>query len=129
MTETVVAENVRKVAKIMKQLKQFGIQFSMDDFGTGYSSLGYIKQMPIDEIKIDRSFVTELEKSESDKAMIKTILNMAGIFNLTVVAEGIESEQEETFLVEHGCDILQGFYFSEPLVKEDFESLYLTRIQ
>lgn len=124
MTETVVAEDVKKVVKVMNLLKQMGIRFSMDDFGTGYSSLSYIKQMPIEEIKIDRSFVNGLNESESAQAMIKTILNIADIFKLKVVAEGIESEEQEAFLIENSCDILQGYFLSSPLTKETFEELY-----
>jgi EAL domain-containing protein (putative c-di-GMP-specific phosphodiesterase class I) len=96
----------------------------MDDFGTGYSSLSYIKQMPIEEIKIDRSFVNGLNESESAQEMIRIILNIAGIFKLKVVAEGVESKEQEAFLIENGCDILQGYYLSKPLSKEDYESYY-----
>ncbi|MCW8956206.1 MAG: bifunctional diguanylate cyclase/phosphodiesterase, partial [Gammaproteobacteria bacterium] len=86
LTETIVAEDVYKVIEIINQLKMKGFQFSMDDFGTGYSSLSYLKQLPINEIKIDRAFVNALTHSEGDQAMIETILNMANIFKLLVVA-------------------------------------------
>lgn len=124
MTETLEAEDLIKAIATMEALKKIGIYFSMDDFGTGYSSLSYIKKMPIDEIKIDRSFVGELYTDKDDQAMIKTILNIAGIFGLRVVAEGVETEEQCNFLLEHHCDILQGYLFSKPLSKEAFETFY-----
>jgi len=98
--------------------------FSMDDFGTGYSSLSSLREMPIDELKIDRSFVSHLGERESDELMISTILSMAKIFDLKTVAEGIGTEKQFNFLLENGCDIFQGYYFSKPLSKEDFELYY-----
>ena len=101
----------------------------MDDFGTGYSSLSYLRQLPIDEIKIDRSFISLLNQKTSDQGvgdheMITTILNMAKIFKLRVVAEGVETEQQFDFLSKNSCDIYQGFYFSKPLSKIEFENYY-----
>ena len=125
MTETVVAEDVDKVISIMEELNQYGIRFSMDDFGTGYSSLSYLKQLPVHEVKLDKSFVQELDKNESDKSMIISILHMSKVFGLTFVAEGIESEKQLKFLQGQNCDIYQGFYLSKPINKADFESLYL----
>ncbi len=121
VTETILVEDIKKIILIMKQLKCLGISFSMDDFGTGYSSLSYLREMPVDELKIDRTFVNYLGKEESDELMITTILSMAKIFNLKVVAEGVETEEQFKFLWENGCDIFQGFYFSKALSKEAFE--------
>ncbi len=87
----------------------------MDDFGTGYSSLSYITQLPIDELKIDRSFVSNLNANEQNKAMITSILNLAKTFDLSIVAEGVETEEQIDFLAWNDCDILQGFYFSKPI--------------
>jgi len=124
LTETIVAEDIKKLITIMDELKQLGLKFSMDDFGTGYSSLSYINQLPIDELKIDRSFVTDLNDNKNNEAMVSTILNLAETFNLKVVAEGVETIEQTDFLTKNHCDILQGYYFSKPIQKTDFESLY-----
>lgn len=121
-----MAEDINKVIAIMHELHGLGIRFSMDDFGTGYSSLSYLKQLPIDEIKIDRAFVSELHQAqdESEQAMIMTILNMARIFRLTTVAEGVETEGQFQILKNEQCELFQGFYFSRPLSREAFERFY-----
>lgn len=120
ITESVVAEDIKRVISIMNRLKELGIRFSMDDFGTGFSSLNYLNRLPIDEIKIDRSFVSALGRDEGDQAMVATIINMAKIFNLSVVAEGVETVGQYDFLLCHGCHLFQGYYFSRPLPKEQF---------
>jgi len=126
ITETIVAEDINKVIAIMHELHGLKIRFSMDDFGTGYSSLSYLKQLPIDEIKIDRAFVSELhqKQDENEQAMIMTILNMAKIFRLSTVAEGVETEEQFQILKNEQCAIFQGFYFSKPLPKREFEKFY-----
>jgi len=126
ITETIVAEDINKVVNIMHELHDLGIRFSMDDFGTGYSSLSYLKQLPFDEIKIDRNFVSELhqDQDENEQAMIMTILNMAQIFKLTTVAEGVETEEQLQILSYQQCEYFQGFYFSEALPKDAFEKIY-----
>lgn len=117
MTETSVAEDIQALVKNINILKNDGIRFSIDDFGTGYSSLSYLRQIPIDELKIDRSFIMELEKSQEGRTMVKTIINIAKNLHLTIVAEGVENEFQKNFLINNGCDILQGFYFDEALDK------------
>jgi len=125
MTETLVAEDVPKVISLLKDLKEnFGIRFSMDDFGTGYSSLSYLQQLPIDELKIDRSFIADLNKDEKDEQMVNIILTMAKTFGLNVVAEGVETVEQYQFLAQSDCNILQGYLFSKPLGKDDFERYY-----
>ncbi len=124
VTETLLIEDMYKIIVIINKLKHLDFSFSMDDFGTGYASLSSLREMPIDELKVDRSFVKHLGERESDELMISTILSMAKIFNLKTVAEGIETEEQFNFLLENGCDIFQGFYFSKPLSKEDFELYY-----
>jgi EAL domain-containing protein (putative c-di-GMP-specific phosphodiesterase class I) len=124
VTETILIEDMSRIITSMNKLKRLGISFSMDDFGTGYSSLSSLREMPIDELKIDRSFVSHLSKYESDKLMVTTILSMAKIFDLKTVAEGVETEEEFNFLLSNGCDIFQGFYFSKALVKDEFEYFY-----
>ena len=124
ITESIVAEGLT-IVNVINEIKKLGIQFSMDDFGTGYSSLSYIRRLPIDEIKIDRHFINELSQYSNAEEMVDTILHIAKIFNLTVVAEGVETEKQKNFLIEHGCKIFQGYLYSKPLCKEDFEKFYL----
>jgi EAL domain-containing protein (putative c-di-GMP-specific phosphodiesterase class I) len=108
----------------MNKLRKLGFSFSMDDFGTGYSSLSSLREMPIEELKIDRSFVGHLGEYESDELMITTILSLAKIFDLQTVAEGVENKAQYDFLLENGCNIFQGYYFSRPLSRKKFEVYY-----
>ena len=124
ITETVLIEDMNRIIAAMNRLIALGISFSMDDFGTGYSSLSSLRDMPIEELKVDKSFVSHLGEYESDELMITTILSMAKIFNLKTVAEGVETKEQFDFLLNNGCDIFQGFYFSKPLKKEQFETYY-----
>lgn len=125
ITESVMAEGGNIIDSI-NELKKLGIRFSMDDFGTGYSSLSYIRKLPIDEIKIDRHFINELSEYNNAEEMVDTILHIAKIFNLAVVAEGVETEAQQKFLIEHGCKIFQGYLYSKPVPKDEFEKYYLT---
>ncbi|MCF6206166.1 MAG: EAL domain-containing protein [Sulfurovum sp.] len=127
VTETILIEDMHRIISAMKRLKGLGIGFSMDDFGTGYSSLSSLREMPIEELKVDRSFVGRVGEHRSDELMITTILSMANIFKLKTVAEGVETEEQFQFLLKNNCDIFQGFYFSKALHKEDFEDYYLKR--
>ncbi len=120
ITETIVAEDINNTILTIGDLKAMGIRFAMDDFGTGYSSLSYLKQLPIDEIKIDRAFVREVDQHEGDQAMVITILRMAKTFGLRVVAEGVETEEQLSFLQDHKCDCYQGYLFSKPLPEKEF---------
>lgn len=124
ITESIAAEEL-VIVNVINKIKMLGIQFSMDDFGTGYSSLSYIRRLPIDEIKIDRHFIKELSQYNNAEEMVDTILHIAKIFNLTVIAEGVETEKQKKFLIEHGCKIFQGYLYSKPLCKEEFETFYL----
>lgn len=121
ITETSVADDVEQLIRNMTELKECGIRFSMDDFGTGYSSLSYLKQIPIDELKIDKSFVSELGTQEDDGAIVRTILDIAKNLNLNIVAEGVENSDQQEFLIENKCDILQGFHLARPMEKCKFE--------
>ena len=125
ITEHVFAEDMKKVINIMNSLKELGISFSIDDFGTGYSSLSYLKVLPIDEVKIDKSFIASLTESNSDKKMISTIISIAKNFDLNIVAEGVESFEQLIFLSKIDCDVFQGFYFEEPMPLISFEKKYI----
>ena len=124
ITESIVAES-GNIVETINSIKKLGIRFSMDDFGTGYSSLSYIRKLPIDELKIDRHFIKELSQYNNAEEMVNTILHIAEIFNLTVVAEGVETKEQQKFLIEHGCKIFQGFLYSKPVSKARFEQFYL----
>ena len=99
------------------------MRFSIDDFGTGYSSLAYLKRLPLDEIKIDQSFICDIATDPNDANLVETIINMAEHLNLDVVAEGVETEEQLYFLREKGCRLFQGYYFSRPQPEEDFMGL------
>lgn len=125
ITEHVFSEDMEKVIATMNRLRKSGIAFSIDDFGTGYSSLSYLQELPIDEVKIDKSFVTEMIDNRNNESMISTIISIAKNFNLTIVAEGVETEAQFNKLREYDCDIYQGFYFDEALPQSNFEQKYL----
>jgi len=126
VTESIVAEDVKRVISTMNSLKKLGIVFAMDDFGTGYSSLSNLRRIPINELKIDKSFIKDLLEKDVDKTMVPAILSIAKLFKLKVVAEGVETKAQFDFLVDHGCDIFQGYYFNEALPKNKFLAYYTT---
>lgn len=123
ITETLLLNNIEIASNKMEQLRRHGIRFAIDDFGTGYSSLRYLKYLPLDILKIDRSFVTHLHASTEEKAIVEAIIAMARHLKLAVVAEGVEEEAEYLQLVKLGCDLFQGYYFSKPLSATHFEKL------
>ncbi len=125
ITESILVSDVEKITQTLLNLKSLGIIFSMDDFGTGYSSLSYLKNLPIDELKIDKLFIDQLLDSETDKTMVRTMLSIAKNFDLNVVIEGVEQEEQFAFLSQYDCDVFQGYHFSKPLSKEKFEERYL----
>jgi EAL domain-containing protein (putative c-di-GMP-specific phosphodiesterase class I) len=106
----------------MNQIRRLGISFSIDDFGTGYSSLNYLHRLPIDELKIDQSFVRNISSSSDNAVIVDTIIVMAQKLNLEIVAEGIETEEELEYLIARDCDHFQGYYFSRPVPYEQFIS-------
>jgi len=120
ITESIIAEDIDKVINIMNEIRKLGIRFSMDDFGTGYSSLSSLKRLPVNEIKIDQSFIVDINNEVDDQIMVASILNMAQHFNLKVVAEGVETLEQLNHLKSEHCSIYQGFYFSKPKHESDF---------
>jgi EAL domain-containing protein (putative c-di-GMP-specific phosphodiesterase class I) len=121
LTESLLVDNVPAVIEKMFILKAKGVCFSLDDFGTGYSSLSYLKRMPLDELKIDRSFVREILSDHHDASIAKTIIALAQSLGLNVIAEGVEIEAQRDFLTTAGCHAYQGFFFSKPLPLASFE--------
>ena len=100
---------------MLLDLKQYGVNISMDDFGTGYSSLSYLKMFPLTTLKIDRSFIKEIEKNEDDQEITRAIIAMGQSLSLNTLAEGVESQEQVDILKEYGCDYIQGFFYSKPL--------------
>jgi diguanylate cyclase (GGDEF)-like protein/PAS domain S-box-containing protein len=122
ITESVTRE-VEEITKIMKELKALGVHLSIDDFGTGYSSLNYLRHFPIDKLKIDKSFVDEINIHLDGEAIVRTIIDLGNSLGFTVIAEGIENEHQISFLKENNCYLGQGYYFAKPLPTEDLENL------
>ena len=123
LTEGTVMTDPDHSVQILQSLKALGVRVSVDDFGTGYSSLAYLKRLPLDELKIDRSFVTDLPEDEDDVAIVSSVIALAHGLGLSVVAEGVETQAQHRFLVLQGCDACQGFLFSRPLAAEGIEGL------
>jgi PAS domain S-box-containing protein len=123
LTETVLMQNLGATLPLLQSLKDLGVSISVDDFGTGYSSLSYLKRLPIDTLKIDRSFVRELETSPDNAAIVAAIIAMSKSLKLRVVAEGVETQGQMTRLFDQGCQLMQGFLFSPAVPGDDFPSL------
>lgn len=121
ITESGLMSNVEGHTATLKALRELGVRISIDDFGTGYSSLSYLKQLPLDELKIDRSFVQDIPGDDQDEAIVRMILSLAHILDLTVVAEGVETQDQRAFLEQEGCDQIQGFLLRRPLEADDLE--------
>ena len=122
LTESVVLDNIDDTIAKMQQLRAQGVRFSIDDFGTGYSSLAYLTRLPLDQLKIDRSFVRNIDLQASDSAVIDTIISLARSLNLEVIAEGVETVAQRDFLSRHGCVNWQGYLFGRPLPLDEFEA-------
>jgi diguanylate cyclase (GGDEF)-like protein len=129
VTENALMGHINRAISLLRQIRQLGVSLAIDDFGTGYSSLAYLKRLPINTLKIDRSFIQDLAASEEDRQVIQAILAMAHALGLQVVAEGVESDEQLAFLREQGCDFIQGFLFCRPLPMAQLESFLEQRAQ
>jgi len=123
LTETVLMEDSRSVADVLKELKDVGVLLALDDFGTGYSSLSHLKRFPIDALKIDQSFVRDLTTDEDDAGIVTAVIGMGKSLHMRVVAEGVETREQLAMLQEYGCPQGQGYYFSRPVPAVDFGHL------
>ena len=121
ITESILMDNFQKNIIILDKLKNMGINIYLDDFGTGYSSLNYLRKLPIDFIKIDKSFIDEITINSKDSFIASSLIDLAHGINLSVVAEGVETSEQLNLLKSYGCDEIQGYYFSKPLNANDFE--------
>jgi EAL domain-containing protein (putative c-di-GMP-specific phosphodiesterase class I) len=127
LTERSLMEDTEATRDCLYALKDIGLRLAIDDFGTGYSCLSYLRRFPLDVLKIDRSFVSDLDTSEDAQAICGAILSIAHRLSLDAVAEGIESEQQLAFLTKHGCQFGQGYYFSRPIEPDAIASLMVDR--
>ena len=127
LTESMVIQNAERASRVLAEIKAMGVRLAIDDFGVGYSSLTHLKRFPIDTLKVDRSFIRDVPGDAEDKAITEAIIAMGKSLNLTVVAEGVETEEQQTFLKEHACDEMQGFFFSKPIPGEAFAELLRQR--
>ena len=123
ITESMVILNPERAMRLLTAIKDMGVRLAVDDFGTGYSSLAQLKHFPIDTLKVDRSFIRDIPGDAEDKAITEAIIAMGRTLNLTVVAEGVETREQESFLRELACDQIQGYYFSKPIAADQFADL------
>jgi diguanylate cyclase (GGDEF)-like protein/PAS domain S-box-containing protein len=120
LTESMVIQNTERAGRVLADIKRLGVRLAIDDFGVGYSSLSHLKRFPIDTLKVDRSFIRDIPQDPEDKAITEAIIAMGKSLSLTVVAEGVETLEQQEFLRDHACDEMQGFYFSKPIPPEQF---------
>lgn len=123
LTESMLVHDLPDIVGKMNALRQCGVTFSLDDFGTGYSSLSYLKRLPLRQLKIDQSFVRDLQTDANDAAIVRTVIHLGQSLGLSVIAEGVESQGQHQFLLQHGCQFFQGYLFSRPLPIAAFENL------
>lgn len=125
VTEGFIMKDAENSIEILESLRDLGIAMSIDDFGTGYSSLSYLKRLPIDQLKIDRSFIKDIPENKDDIAITKTIVSLGQNLGLSVIAEGVETEEQRSFLLSLGCELAQGFLFHKPLSAEEFFDCFI----
>jgi diguanylate cyclase (GGDEF)-like protein len=129
LTESMVIQNPERAGRVLAELKKMGTRLAIDDFGVGYSSLTHLKRFPIDTLKIDRSFIRDLPQDLEDKAITQAIIAMGKSLGLTVVAEGVETLEQQTFLHDHACDEMQGYFFSKPIPGDQFAQLFRRHLE
>ncbi len=125
ITESIIMKRPEEVISILHQLKAMGVKLSIDDFGTGYSSLNYLRKFPIDLLKIDKAFIRDVATNKEDRLIVKGIIALAKSLNLEVLAEGVETIEQQTFLRDEGCDYIQGYYIGKPMKSSDFEQEFI----
>jgi EAL domain-containing protein (putative c-di-GMP-specific phosphodiesterase class I) len=120
LTESLLIQDIEDIVQKMDALRSLGVGFSLDDFGTGYSSLNYLKRLPLDQLKIDQSFVRDVQTSDSDAAIARTVISLGKSMGFAVIAEGVETGGQRQFLMENDCHLFQGYFFSKPLPLQQF---------
>ncbi len=129
VTESQIMKNPEQTILTLQEISKLGIEISIDDFGTGYSSLSYLKRLPIDTLKIDRSFVKDIPDDEEDIEIVKAVIALAGSLNLRVIAEGVETEDQKVFLVKNGCKNIQGYLYAKPMPADEMEKILRESLQ
>jgi len=122
LTESLLVEDMETTIATMMALRAYGVGFSLDDFGTGYSSLSYLKRMPLDQLKIDQSFVRDLLTDPNDAAIVDTIIGLSRSLGLEVIAEGVETTEQRALLARAGCELYQGYLFSKALPEPELDA-------
>ena len=128
MTENALVGDIQRTVSLLKRVRALGVALSIDDFGTGYSSLAYLKRLPLDVLKIDRTFLQDVPGSQKDREIVQAIIAMAHTLHLRVVSEGVETAEQQAFLESHGCDYLQGYLLGRPVPLAELRPL-LERLQ
>jgi len=123
ITESTLMENLESSIEVVNKLHEMNIKIAIDDFGTGYSSLNYLKRFPLSKLKIDKSFIDDVEHNQDDEAIARAIISLGHSLNLKIVAEGVENSNQRDFLVKHNCDVIQGYLYSKPLPSEEVVKL------
>jgi EAL domain-containing protein (putative c-di-GMP-specific phosphodiesterase class I) len=123
ITETSVMEDPERVVALLHQVREIGVRVAIDDFGTGHSSLAYLKRFPVDNLKIDRSFISDVPSDKNNVAITQAVIAMGHSLGMRVIAEGVETRAQHNFLLAHKCDEYQGYFFSKPLAEADFTAL------
>ncbi|MCW9048164.1 MAG: EAL domain-containing protein, partial [Gammaproteobacteria bacterium] len=123
ITESQIMKNPDKAVSLLVEISKLGIEIAVDDFGTGYSSLTYLKRLPVDKLKIDRAFINELPHDDEDVAIVRAIIALSKSLKLSVIAEGVENQQQVDFLMAEGCPEIQGFFFAKPMSADKIEAL------
>jgi EAL domain-containing protein (putative c-di-GMP-specific phosphodiesterase class I) len=123
ITESAILQNVDETIRTLQELHTMGVKLSIDDFGKGYWPLSYLRTFPIDCLKIDQAFVRDMLRHPDDAAIVKAMISLAHSLKLEVIAEGVESKEQMSFLQENSCDVLQGFLFSQPVPVDEFSKL------
>src|SRR5207244_1287227 len=129
LTQSMVKHNAERAGRVLAEIKKMRARLAIDDFGVGYSSLTHLKRFPIDTLKVDRSFIRDLPQDPEDRAICEAIIAMGKSLKLTVIAEGVETLEQQTFLHDHACDEMQGFFFSKPIPSGEFAELLRKRIK
>ena len=114
VTESLLMNDPERITEMMNRLRSMGVRFSLDDFGTGYSSMSYLNRLPLDQIKIDQSFISEVATNPASSAIVVSVIGLAKGLNLEVIAEGVETEEQRNWLANHGCHNFQGYLFGRP---------------
>lgn len=126
ITEGVIINGTDRAIKILESVRALGVQVAIDDFGTGYSSLSYLRRLPINQIKLDRSFIENLTINDQDAAIVQSIIHLAHQLNLEVVAEGVETLDQASLLYQQNCDLLQGYFYARPAPITDLKMIYMS---